>query len=134
MKAVIAEFVGKRFGNGDLGDGPVLTGGHALDGTERVTVVESDGLGPYVEVVTADRGDRLGAVGRVMTTWRRRKDVELRGRGDGPLGFAVSRGGECGELQCAVALVECGPQNRVAGVVEDDGATKDDVVHAVVRP
>ena len=61
MKAVLVESIGKHCRNGDLGDGPVLTGGHALDGTERVTVIESDGLGAIVEVVTADRGDRLGA-------------------------------------------------------------------------
>ena len=37
-----------------------------LDGSERVAVIESDGLGADVEVVTADRGDRLGAVRRVV--------------------------------------------------------------------
>ena len=60
------EFVGDRSRNGDLGDGPVLAGGHASDGSERVAVIESYGLGADVEVVTADRGDRLGAVRRVV--------------------------------------------------------------------
>ena len=54
MESEVIEFVGDRSWNGDLGDGPVLAGGHALDGSERVAVIESDGLGADVEVVTAD--------------------------------------------------------------------------------
>src|SRR6478672_9325278 len=121
MKAVLVESIGEHWRNGDLGDGPVLTGGYALDGTERITVVESDGLGAHVEVVTADRGDRLGTIWRVVTAWCGRTNVELRGRGDRPLGFSVGRGRERGELQRAVVLVERGPQDRVAGLVEYDG-------------
>ena len=66
MEAELVEFVGDRGRDGDVGDGPVLPGGHALDGSECVAVVEPDGSGAGVEVVTADRGDRLGAGRRVV--------------------------------------------------------------------
>ena len=82
MKPEVLEFVDDHRRNGHLGDGPVLSGGHALNRSERGAVIESDGLGAGVEIITADRGGRLSQVRRALTARGRRNGVEFRGRGD----------------------------------------------------
>lgn len=122
-----------RFGHRDVGNGPVLACGDLPNGPEGVAVVKADGLGATVEVGAGDRDYRLGAVCHGHRLGRGWQDVEFGGGGDDPLRFAVGGRGERREFQCAVVLVESGPQDRIAGVVEDHRTMKHHIVDAKVR-
>ena len=60
------------------------------------------------------------------------KGVEFCGRRDRPLDVSTGRRRERGEFQCAGVSVEGGPQDGVAGFVEDECTPKHQVVDAVV--
>ena len=91
-----------------------------LDGTERVTVVESDGLGANVEVVTAPSrwgsasvrgGAPGGGGGRVLSS-----AVAVIVHLESPSAVAVN----AANSSVPSVLVERGPDDRITGLVEDE--------------
>ena len=133
MEAVLVEFGGDGVGDGELGDHPVLSGGHAAHCLERVTVVETDLAGAGVELVPVGRGHRFGAVTVGHAARACPQHREFGGRRDRPLQVTVGADGERRELDRARILVEGGAQDRITAVVEDDRAAQLQIVHTVRR-